>query len=137
MARRPSVASMAKAPLPPITLERSTSLQPLSVLGSPSFLSFNNMRSPSRTVSLNVNPGSSEEAARIDGEADELFARNSVAQVKEIQRRLRYGQSAKQPFGYFTCAASRNDADAKQEELRLMVGYVPVYGSHLQIITIL
>jgi hypothetical protein len=88
--------------LSPITIERSISLQPLSVLGSPSFLSFNNMRLPSRTVSLNAltNLGSLEEEARIDSEADELFTRNSVAQVKEVQRRLRYAQSTNQHFGY-------------------------------------
>ncbi|KAF9654215.1 hypothetical protein BDM02DRAFT_3182042 [Thelephora ganbajun] len=64
------------------------------------------MRLPGRTVSLNAltNLDSSEEAAKVDNEADELFTRNSVVQVKEIQRRL------------------RNDVDAKQEELRLMVG---------------
>ena len=32
---------------------------------------------------------------------------------------------------------SRNDADAKQEELRLMVGYVLAYSFNPQIITIL
>ena len=91
MARRPSVASAAAVPLSPITIDRSNSLQPLSVLGSPSFLSFNNMRIPPRTVSLNVliNTGSSEEEAKMDTEADELFTKNSVAQVKDIQRRLR------------------------------------------------
>ena len=96
MARRPSIASVSTVPLSPIAIDRSVSLQPLSVLGSPSFLSFNNMRIPSRTVSLNVlaNPGSSEETAKMDDEADELFTRNSVVQVKEIQRRLRYGQLA-------------------------------------------
>ena len=101
MARRPSVASVATV-LPPITMDRSNSLQPLSILGSPSFLSFNNVRSPTRTVSLNAltNMGSSEEMARIDGEADELFTRNSIAQVKEVQRRLRYGQSANQLYAY-------------------------------------
>lgn len=103
MARRLSVASMATAPLSPITIERTSSLQPLSVLGSPSFLSFNSMRLPSRIVSLNApaNLGSAEEAAKMDSESDELFTRNSVAQVKEIQRRLRYGQSMGQRFGYF------------------------------------
>lgn len=94
MARRPSAASVATGSLSPIIMERSNSLQPLSVLGSPGFLSLNNMRLPSRTISLGalVNPGSSEEAAKVDIEANELFTRNSVAQVKEIQRRLRYGQ---------------------------------------------
>ena len=78
-------------PLSPIVIERSNSLQPLSVLGSPGFLSFNNMRLPSRTVSLGAltNPGLSEEAAKVDSEANELFTMNSVVQVKEIQRRLR------------------------------------------------
>lgn len=101
MARRPSAASVTRVP-PPITIDRSNSLQPLSVLGSPTFLSFNNMRSPTRTVSLNtlINMGSSEEMAKIDGEADELFTKNSVAQVKEVQRRLRHGQSANQPYAY-------------------------------------
>jgi len=101
MARRPSVASVARVP-PPITIDRSNSLQPLSVLGSPTFLSFNNMRSPTRTVSLNapINMGSSEEMAKIDDEADELFTRNSVAQVKEVQRRLRHSQSANHLYAY-------------------------------------
>lgn len=102
MARRPSAASMTTGPPSPIIVERSNSLQPLSVLGSPGFLSFNNMRLPSRTVSLGAltNPGSSEEAAKVDSEANELFTRNSVAQVKEIQRRLRYNQSANREVGY-------------------------------------
>lgn len=102
MARRPSIASVATAPLSPITVDRSVSLQPLSVLGSPSFLSFNNVRFPSRSVSLVVptNLGSSEEAAKMDSEADELFTRNSVVQVKEIQRRLRYGQPMNQCSKY-------------------------------------
>ena len=101
MARRPSAASVAPVP-PPITIDRSNSLQPLSVLGSPNFLSFNNVRSPTRAVSLNalINMGSSEEMAKIDGEADEMFTRNSVAQVKEVQRRLRHGQSTNQLHGY-------------------------------------
>ena len=95
MARRPSVASMAAAPLSPMAIERSRSLQPLSVLGSPTFLSFNSMRLPSQSVVLNapIDTTLAEEAARMDNEADELFMRNSVVQVKEIQRRLRYGQS--------------------------------------------
>ena len=133
MARRPSVAPIATVPLSPIVIERSSSLQPLSVLESPSFLSFNNMRLPSRTVSLNAltNLGSSEETAKMDSEADDLFTRNSVAQVREIQRRLRYGQFTNQYFGCSQHATSRNDADAKQEELRLMVGYVPAHVSHL------
>ena len=103
MARRPSVASMATVPLSPITIERATSLQPLSILGSPSFLSFNNMRLPSRTVSLTVpaNLGSPEEVAKMDSESDELFTRNSVAQVKDIQMRLRYGQPTNQCFEHF------------------------------------
>ena len=102
MTRRASAASMATGPLSPIIIERSNSLQPLSVLGSPGFLSFNSMRLPSRTVSLGAltNPGSSEEAAKVDSETNELFTRNSVAQVKEIQRRLRYDKSANQCFGY-------------------------------------
>ena len=127
MARRPSAASMAKVPLSPITIERANSLQPLSVLGSPSFLSFNNMRLPSRTVPLNAltDLGSSEETAKMDSEADELFTRNSVGQVKEIQRRLRYGKPTNQRSACSHVRFSRNDADAKQEELRLMVGYVP------------
>lgn len=103
MARRPSVASMATVPLSPTTIERTNSLQPLSILGSPSFLSFNNMRLPSRTVSLTVpaNLGSPEEVAKMDSESDELFTRNSVAQIKEIQRRLRYGHPTNQRFGHF------------------------------------
>ena len=105
MARRPSVASMATVPMSPVTIERANSLQPLSILGSPSFLSFNNMRLPSRAVSLTVpataNLGSPEEVAKMDSESDELFTRNSVAQVKEIQRRLRYGHPTNQRFGHF------------------------------------
>jgi hypothetical protein len=131
MARRPSTASVAGVSLPPIIIERSGSLQPLSVLGSPSFLSFNNLRMPSRTVSLNAltDLGSSEDAAKMDSEADELFTMNSVAQVKEVQRRLRYGPLANER-SVFLPPISRNDADAKQEELRLMVGYVPAHDSH-------
>ena len=102
MTRRPSAASVTTVSLSPIIVERSNSLQPLSVLGSPGFLSFNNMRLPSRTVSLGAptNQGSSEEAEKVDSEANELFTMNSVAQVKEIQRRLRYDQSVNQRIGY-------------------------------------
>jgi hypothetical protein len=76
-------------------------------------------------LSALTNPGSSEAAAKVDSEADELFTRNSVAQVKEIQRRLRYTRPTDEStYWMLTCATSRNDADAKQEELRLMVGCV-------------
>jgi len=73
----------------------------------------------------------------MDSEADELFTRNSVAQVKEIQRRLRCGQFMRQRSMHSHVRLPRNDADAKQEELRLMVGYVPTRSSLPQIITIL
>jgi len=73
----------------------------------------------------------------MDSETDELFTRNSVAQVKEIQRRLRYGQMTRQCSMHSHVRLPRNDADAKQEELRLMVGYVPTHSSLPQIITIL
>jgi hypothetical protein len=36
----------------------------------------------------------------MDSEADELFMRNSVVQVKEIQRRLRYSQSMNRHPGH-------------------------------------
>lgn len=102
MARRPSAASKAPVPLSPIITERSNSLQPLSVLGSPSFLSLSNVRLPSRTVSLSAfnNPGPPEEAEKLESEVLELFTRNSVVQVKEIQRRLRYGHPTNQRAGY-------------------------------------
>lgn len=55
---------------------------------------------------------------------DDLFTKHTVAEVKVIQRRLRsvlleYSLNANSIF-----FSTRADADAKQEELRLMVGCV-------------
>ncbi|KNZ76990.1 Conserved oligomeric Golgi complex subunit 1 [Termitomyces sp. J132] len=60
----------------------------------------------SRTVSMSVSKASPtpDGAPSTDAEPDELFVKHTVSEVKLMQQRL------------------RTDADAKQEELRLMVG---------------
>ncbi|KAG5735666.1 Conserved oligomeric Golgi complex subunit 1, partial [Termitomyces sp. T112] len=59
-----------------------------------------------RTVSMSVSKASPtpDGALSTDAEPDELFVKHTISEVKLMQQRL------------------RTDADAKQEELRLMVG---------------
>ncbi|KAL4241838.1 Conserved oligomeric Golgi complex subunit 1 [Abortiporus biennis] len=107
MARRPSAASLSSlnsgiipklAQLP--SLSESTMLSP-SHNGSASA-----GWTPSRTVSLQGKLGGVIESNGGFNELDpdEMFAKHTIAAVRAIQARL------------------RNDADAKQQELRLMVG---------------
>ena len=64
-------------------------------------------------------------------DADDLFTQYTVAEVKSVQKQLRrvmlvlLDRRDVQPSTKF-----RADADAKQEELRLMVGYAELYLYH-------
>lgn len=55
---------------------------------------------------------------------DELFSKYSVAEVKAVQKRLKCAVNYSSP-ATANHVPDRADADAKQEELRLMVGLVP------------
>jgi hypothetical protein len=81
MYRRPSVASSPASNV--------MSLQPLSILESPNFVSLNGRLPISRTVSLLAEVERPQANLATDLEADELFTKHSVSEVKNIQRRLR------------------------------------------------
>jgi hypothetical protein len=89
MHRRPSAASTNSL----ASSSHGQSLQPLSVLGSPNFISLANgkLRSPpirSESISLHALLDPPQENAEINREADELFTKYSVSEIKNTQRRL-------------------------------------------------
>ncbi|OBZ79452.1 hypothetical protein A0H81_01207 [Grifola frondosa] len=103
MARRPSTVSLGS--LPDITLRSVSNLAGPSSNGSTGIIEGHVKslpRSTSSSTKLNGFAGPDGSTNEID--PDELFTKHTVSEVKAIQRRL------------------RNNADAKQEELRLMVG---------------
>lgn len=59
-----------------------------------------------------------------DVDPDQLFTKHSVSEVKFIQHRLRYRLGTMVCEYILTDLRCRAEADAKQEELRLMVGCV-------------
>lgn len=60
---------------------------------------------------------------RLNVDPDELFTRHTIAEVRTVQHRLRYYHfNDLRTVGLIS--HHRTDADAKQEELRLMVGCV-------------
>lgn len=63
----------------------------------------------------------------MDVEPDELFAKYTIAEVKARQAQLRYRVSLF-TLDALTKYATRADAEAKQEDLRIMVGCVEVFG---------
>ncbi|KAI0347787.1 hypothetical protein BDW22DRAFT_1319545 [Trametopsis cervina] len=103
MSRRPSVASLSSIGS---GLLKPISLPTVSETGTRPQRSFSNgsLVTPSRSVSYTGNLDTVIERNSDGWDPDELFTKHTVAEVKAIQHRL------------------RADADAKQEELRLMVG---------------
>ena len=83
-------------------------------------------RLPSRTSPITLAKYQTDDR-RID--PDELFTQRTVAEVKAFQLQLR---SALQRFALQLLTDCRTDADAKQEELRLMVGCVCGFTSSAQ-----
>ncbi|KAJ3725563.1 hypothetical protein DFJ43DRAFT_1002520 [Lentinula guzmanii] len=71
----------------------------------------------SKSKSRVSSSGSLLKIPRDDMDPDDLFVKHNISEIKLIQQRLR-------------CS----DADAKQEELRLMVGYVKAYFFTVSII---
>ncbi|KAI0706115.1 hypothetical protein BC835DRAFT_1260582 [Cytidiella melzeri] len=103
MSRRPSVASLSS--IGP-GIMKPISLPTLSESGSRPRPSYSNgsLVVPSRSASYSVNLEAIAEQNPDGWEPDDLFTKYTVGEVKATQQRLRM------------------DADAKQEELRLMVG---------------
>lgn len=102
MARRPSTVSLSSVGSG-TGLPKLAQLPPLPSFPSRSSKTYPNGSPPvSRKGSVNAAPLELGSGGTWD--PDELFAKHTVAEVKVIQQRL------------------RADADAKQEELRLMVG---------------
>ena len=61
---------------------------------------------------------------------DELFGRHTVSEVRKVQQRLRCVLRLNQAVAdcvRVSCPGHRVNAEGKQEELRLMVGYVHNY----------
>ncbi|THH13587.1 hypothetical protein EW146_g6653 [Bondarzewia mesenterica] len=103
MARRPSTNSVSSSIASTSTLPQLANFKPLP-LGASSLPGFKTPTSPwpPHSASLSAQPQQSATTNGID--PDELFTKYTVAEVKNVQLRL------------------GADADAKQEELRLMVG---------------
>ncbi|KAI0095095.1 hypothetical protein BDY19DRAFT_988865 [Irpex rosettiformis] len=101
MSRRPSVASLSSIGS---GLMKPISLPTVSESRSKTSQSNGSLVAPSRSVSLSANLEAILERNPDSWDPDELFTKHIIAEVKTIQQRL------------------RGDADAKQEELRLMVG---------------
>ncbi|TFY52541.1 hypothetical protein EVG20_g10506 [Dentipellis fragilis] len=97
--RRPavSVSSVASSSAAPQSTKSASQ-------GSPSLAKFRPPTSPwpPRSASIATLPGRNDVDVTLD--PDELFTKYTISEVKGVQQRL------------------RSDADAKQEELRLMVG---------------
>jgi hypothetical protein len=76
---------------------------------------------PSRSSSLS-NVFDLDNGRRASPDPDRLFTKHTISEVKVIQQRLRYVTT---PFSNAVGQSDlypRTDADAKQEELRVMVG---------------
>lgn len=77
---------------------------------------------PKLPFQLSTIPSQNSETS-LEREADELFAHKTIAEVKIVQTQLRYLVNLNMEHAYDEIV-TRSDAEAKQEELRLMVGLV-------------
>ncbi|KAL6310178.1 hypothetical protein BKA93DRAFT_814474 [Sparassis latifolia] len=105
MSPRPSAMSVGSSSSPTPFLKAVLSSPDVTLRGHKSKVN-GQQRPPSRSVSLSAQLDAFVNQNEVSGplNPDELFAKYSVAEMKAVQQRL------------------RADADAKQEELRLMVG---------------
>ena len=119
MARRPSTVSVASLASSRTPLESLRSPGAASVLSPPASKL---LRAISQSGSL-----TSTQDNAVDIEPDELFAKCTIAEVKTRQAQLRYSLPTLKLVP-LTKSATRAEAEAKQEDLRIMVGCVEVFG---------
>jgi hypothetical protein len=126
MARRPSTIAFSSPS------SSSSPLQPSSKL-SPQLSPLQGFRTPTspwppRGISRSVFPQHLTPPALED--PDELFTKFTVSEVKQVHNRLLYALSIFASTSFCVHSkpvCNRSDADAKQEELRLMVGCVDAF----------